>query len=566
MTSIVISAVTGGATGGVGIATDMIGSSIYDFNKAKADKLGITVDELYDQNKDEVAIPATIGAAAASLRRIGLKGIGKAINKTVDPARFSLVTPENLRNLESLTEQYGEQEHALESLRRQYYPLHPLVVQASSGLKLLGDSIAYIINKLPGESADPATIAARIGGLFSAANPVDTAKLTRDADKEALDTPTGVDEINKIASKTGQSTKQVKDSLIANIDKSYNETVEQASGINEALQLLSQYSPFRAAELIFNQSMKDIAELAARTDSAKLPALDRQLAETFVKFQKEDALKNADPVEAYIEKFTGIASQFNPILETEISLKKQLTDINKDAIRAQEILAIELANVTKGSDEEARLKQQQANLTDLVNASTLGLLKTYEDSIKAIQKAIDKIKNNISGLERQRIASDIRRPKKEREEAQLKDTINKINEDFDNQIDSIKDANPKISEIEYNNIKDTINKERQAQLEQASFDASRARRSLELGQQIDQSTKDDFASSLSNVITGEENPFDNFVISLRDNLVNALTEGFAEGVWDSLVGTLITGFSERMNNTGQMLGEYLGNHLKKVFA
>ena len=83
MTSIVSSAVTGGATGGIGIITDMMGSSIYDFNKAKADKLGITVDELYDQNKDEVAIPATIGAASAALEKVGLKGITKAINTKV---------------------------------------------------------------------------------------------------------------------------------------------------------------------------------------------------------------------------------------------------------------------------------------------------------------------------------------------------------------------------------------------------------------------------------------------------------------------------------------------------
>jgi len=83
MTSIVSSAAVGGATGGIGIATDMMGSSIYDFNKTKADKLGITVDELYDQNKDEVAIPATIGAVGAALEKIGLKGVTKAINTKV---------------------------------------------------------------------------------------------------------------------------------------------------------------------------------------------------------------------------------------------------------------------------------------------------------------------------------------------------------------------------------------------------------------------------------------------------------------------------------------------------
>jgi len=38
---------------------------------------------LYDQNKDEVAIPATIGAAGAALEKIGLKGITKAINTKI---------------------------------------------------------------------------------------------------------------------------------------------------------------------------------------------------------------------------------------------------------------------------------------------------------------------------------------------------------------------------------------------------------------------------------------------------------------------------------------------------
>lgn len=71
------------ATGGVTMGTEMIGASIKDFNKAKADNLGITEEELYSQNKEDFAVPATIGGLGLALEAAGMKGIGRAINRKI---------------------------------------------------------------------------------------------------------------------------------------------------------------------------------------------------------------------------------------------------------------------------------------------------------------------------------------------------------------------------------------------------------------------------------------------------------------------------------------------------
>lgn len=65
-------------TGGVGLYTEMMGSAIYDFNKTKAEELGLTVEELYEQGKAEFATPATIGAIGGALERIGFRGAQRA--------------------------------------------------------------------------------------------------------------------------------------------------------------------------------------------------------------------------------------------------------------------------------------------------------------------------------------------------------------------------------------------------------------------------------------------------------------------------------------------------------
>lgn len=82
-TSLISSAAVSVPTGGVGLYTTMIGDAIYNYNTERAKLLGISTDELYSKNLDEVATPAVVGAIGASLERIGLKGVENAINTQI---------------------------------------------------------------------------------------------------------------------------------------------------------------------------------------------------------------------------------------------------------------------------------------------------------------------------------------------------------------------------------------------------------------------------------------------------------------------------------------------------
>ena len=66
-------------TGNVGIYTDMVGQALYDFNKEKAAKLGVTIDELYNEGKAEFGLPATLGVLGGALERLGFKGATSAM-------------------------------------------------------------------------------------------------------------------------------------------------------------------------------------------------------------------------------------------------------------------------------------------------------------------------------------------------------------------------------------------------------------------------------------------------------------------------------------------------------
>ena len=74
------SMITSTATFGVGLATDMIGGSIKDFNDQKAETLGITTGELLKTGQGETLIPATLGVFAFALEKRGLNGATKAMN------------------------------------------------------------------------------------------------------------------------------------------------------------------------------------------------------------------------------------------------------------------------------------------------------------------------------------------------------------------------------------------------------------------------------------------------------------------------------------------------------
>ena len=72
--------VTAAATAGVGLASDMVGYSIKDYNDQKAESKGITLGELYEQGENEILIPAALGAIGYSLEKAGIKGVNNYIN------------------------------------------------------------------------------------------------------------------------------------------------------------------------------------------------------------------------------------------------------------------------------------------------------------------------------------------------------------------------------------------------------------------------------------------------------------------------------------------------------
>jgi hypothetical protein len=85
-TAILSTAASSIPTAGIGLYTDLVGQSLYDYNKAKADALKIDIDKLYETGNDDVAVPVIIGTAAAMLEKTGLEGISKAINRNISKA------------------------------------------------------------------------------------------------------------------------------------------------------------------------------------------------------------------------------------------------------------------------------------------------------------------------------------------------------------------------------------------------------------------------------------------------------------------------------------------------
>ena len=84
-TSMAISA----GTGGVGLASEMVSTSVRDYNNNKAKEKGVEIGQLIKDGDAEVFIPAALGAAAYSLEKIGIKGVQKAINsKTTGVQNF----------------------------------------------------------------------------------------------------------------------------------------------------------------------------------------------------------------------------------------------------------------------------------------------------------------------------------------------------------------------------------------------------------------------------------------------------------------------------------------------
>ena len=86
------------------LAVDMVSQSIYDYNKAKADELGISMEELAETGGVETTSALMLGAAAFALERTGIKGIRNYINKMPQSAKQGLIDILSTGGKEGVTE------------------------------------------------------------------------------------------------------------------------------------------------------------------------------------------------------------------------------------------------------------------------------------------------------------------------------------------------------------------------------------------------------------------------------------------------------------------------------
>lgn len=85
-TSMLYSIIIGAPTGGATLATDQLGQFLDDYNKNKAESLGMKPSDIYAEGKESFAVPALLGTAAAGLELVGMKGVMKAITNKVQNA------------------------------------------------------------------------------------------------------------------------------------------------------------------------------------------------------------------------------------------------------------------------------------------------------------------------------------------------------------------------------------------------------------------------------------------------------------------------------------------------
>lgn len=81
MGSLISTALPALITRGASSGFSMTGQSIYDYNKAKAESQGESIEDLYKSGTASIATPLAIGTLSASLELIGLKGVQNAVNR-----------------------------------------------------------------------------------------------------------------------------------------------------------------------------------------------------------------------------------------------------------------------------------------------------------------------------------------------------------------------------------------------------------------------------------------------------------------------------------------------------
>ncbi len=111
--SIIIS----GATRGAGIYTDFFGRAYENVNQAKADELGISLEQLIMTGQDDVRAPLVTAGAAGLLERFGIKGVTRALRAKPPSYTRALALRASSGTREGLTEYF---QHGIEQVETAY--------------------------------------------------------------------------------------------------------------------------------------------------------------------------------------------------------------------------------------------------------------------------------------------------------------------------------------------------------------------------------------------------------------------------------------------------------------
>jgi len=105
------------ATRGAGIYTDFYGRAYENINQAKADELGISLEQLIMTGQDDVRAPLVTAGAAGMLERFGIKGITRALKAKPPTYTRALALRASSGTREGLTEYF---QHGIEQVETAY--------------------------------------------------------------------------------------------------------------------------------------------------------------------------------------------------------------------------------------------------------------------------------------------------------------------------------------------------------------------------------------------------------------------------------------------------------------
>ena len=111
------SLIISGATRGAGIYTDFFGRAYENINQAKADELGISLEQLIMTGQDDVRAPLVTAGAAGLLERFGIKGVTKALRAKPPSYTRALALRTSSGTREGLTEYF---QHGIEKVETAY--------------------------------------------------------------------------------------------------------------------------------------------------------------------------------------------------------------------------------------------------------------------------------------------------------------------------------------------------------------------------------------------------------------------------------------------------------------